>query len=35
MKDSDDPEEVGLYLEQFPNGAFAAQAKEKIAALTK
>jgi serine/threonine protein kinase len=35
VKDSDDPEEVGLYLEQFPNGAFAAQAKEKIAALTK
>jgi serine/threonine-protein kinase len=35
VKDSDDPEEVGLYLEQFPNGAFAAQAKEKIGALKK
>ena len=35
MKDSDDPEEVGLYLEQFPNGFFAAQAKEKMAAIKK
>src|SRR4051812_36775102 len=35
VKDSDDPEEVGLYLDQFPNGFFAAQAKEKIAALKK
>jgi serine/threonine-protein kinase len=35
VKDSDDAEEVGLYLEQFPNGFFAAQAKEKIAELTK
>jgi eukaryotic-like serine/threonine-protein kinase len=35
VKDSDDAEEVGLYLEQFPNGFFAAQAKEKMAALKK
>src|SRR5205814_6152032 len=35
VKESDDAEEVGLYLEQFPNGAFAAQAKERIAALKK
>jgi hypothetical protein len=33
VKDSDDPEEIGLYLDQFPNGRFAAKAKEKIAAL--
>ena len=35
VKDSDDVEEVGLYLEQFPNGFFAAQAKEKMEALKK
>jgi serine/threonine-protein kinase len=35
VKDSDDPEEVGLYLEQFPNGFFAAQAKDKISSLKK
>jgi serine/threonine protein kinase len=35
VKNSDDAEEVGLYLEQFPNGFFAAQAKEKMAALKK
>jgi len=35
VKDSDDAEEVGLYLDQFPNGFFAAQAKEKMAALKK
>jgi len=35
VKDSDDAEEVGLYLEQFPNGAFADAAKKKIAELTK
>ena len=35
VKDSDDPEEVGLYLEQFPNGFFAPQAKEKMDSLKK
>jgi carboxyl-terminal processing protease len=33
VKDSDDPDDVKLYLEQFPNGAFAVQAKKKIAEL--
>ncbi len=33
VKDSDDPEDLKLYLEQFPRGAFAAVAKQKIAAL--
>ena len=33
VKDSDDPDDVKLYLEQFPNGLFADQAKKKIAAL--
>ena len=35
VKDSDDPDDVKLYLEQFPNGVFAEQAKQKIAALAK
>jgi serine/threonine protein kinase len=35
VKDSDDPDEIELYLEQFPNGVFAAEAKKKIAALKK
>ena len=35
MKDSDDPDDVKLYLEQFPDGTFAEQAKQKIAALGK
>jgi serine/threonine protein kinase len=35
VKDSDDPDDVKLYLEQFPTGAFAEQAKQKIAALKK
>jgi serine/threonine protein kinase len=35
VKDSDDPDDVKLYLEQFPNGVFAEQAKKKIAELTK
>lgn len=33
VKDSDDPEEVALYLEQFPRGAFVEAARRKIAAL--
>lgn len=33
VKESDDPEDLKLYLEQFPNGAFVAEAKKKIAAL--
>jgi len=35
VKDSDDPDDVKLYLEQFPNGRFADQAKQKIAGLKK
>ena len=35
VKDSDDPDDVKLYLEQFPDGTFAEQAKQKIAALGK
>jgi serine/threonine-protein kinase len=33
VKDSDDPEDLKLYIEQFPQGKFVAQAKGKIAAL--
>ena len=33
VKDSDDPDDVKLYLEQFPDGTFAEQAKKKIAEL--
>jgi serine/threonine-protein kinase len=33
VKDSSDPDELALYIEQFPHGAFAAQARERIAAL--
>ena len=35
VKDSDDPDEVELYLEQFPDGTFAEQAKQKLAQLKK
>jgi len=35
VKDSTDADELSLYIEQFPNGAFVAQAKKKIAELTK
>ena len=35
VKDSDDPDEVELYLEQFPDGAFAEQAKKKVDQLRK
>jgi serine/threonine-protein kinase len=35
VKDSDDPDDVKLYLEQFPNGVFAEQAKQRIAQLSK
>jgi eukaryotic-like serine/threonine-protein kinase len=34
VKNSTDPDEIALYLEQFPQGAFAALAKKKIAALS-
>jgi len=34
VKDSDDPDEIGLYLEQFPNGAHAAEAKRRLAELS-
>ena len=33
VKDSDDPEDLKLYVEQFPRGKFIEQAKRKIAAL--
>jgi serine/threonine-protein kinase len=33
IKDSDDPDEVGIYLEQFPRGFYSEEAKKKIAAL--
>jgi serine/threonine-protein kinase len=35
VKDSDEPEDIELYLEQFPRGMFAQQAKDKLAALKK
>ncbi len=34
VKDSDDPEDLKLYIEQFPHGAFVEQAKHRIAALS-
>ena len=33
VKDSDDPEDLKLYVEQFPRGKFVEQAKSKIAGL--
>jgi eukaryotic-like serine/threonine-protein kinase len=33
VKDSDDPEELALYIEQFPHGAFVEQARRRVAAL--
>ena len=33
VKDSDDPEDLALYIEQFPHGAFVALARKKMAAL--
>jgi len=33
VKESDDPDEVALYLEQFPQGAFAPLARKRIAQL--
>jgi serine/threonine-protein kinase len=33
VKDSDDAEELALYIEQFPRGAFVALARERIAKL--
>ena len=33
VKDSTDADEISLYIEQFPHGAFVAEAKKKIAAL--
>ena len=33
VKDSQDPEDIKLYLEQFPSGAFADLAKQRLAAL--
>ncbi|HZO01799.1 MAG TPA: serine/threonine-protein kinase [Burkholderiales bacterium] len=33
VKDSDDPEEIALYIEQFPAGAFVAQARKRVAEL--
>jgi serine/threonine protein kinase len=34
VKDSDDPEDLKLYIEQFPRGAFVEQAKSRIATLS-
>ena len=33
VKDSDDPEELALYIEQFPHGAFVEQARRRLAEL--
>ena len=33
VKDSNDPEDLALYIEQFPRGKFVGLAKEKMAAL--
>ncbi|HEV3007519.1 MAG TPA: serine/threonine-protein kinase [Burkholderiales bacterium] len=33
VKDSDDPEDLALYLEQFPAGVFAALARKRVAKL--
>jgi hypothetical protein len=33
VKDSDDAEDLMLYIEQFPHGLFIAEAKRRIAAL--
>jgi serine/threonine-protein kinase len=33
VKDSDDPEDVKLYIEQFPAGVFVEQAQRKVAEL--
>jgi serine/threonine protein kinase len=33
VKDSDDPEEVALYIEQFPHGGFVEQARRRVAEL--
>ena len=33
VKDSDDPDDLKLYIEQFPHGTFVEQAKKRIAAL--
>jgi serine/threonine protein kinase len=35
VKDSDDPDEIALYMEQFPGGAFVDLATRRIAELTK
>jgi len=35
VKDSDDPEDLALYLEQFPHGAYVELAKRRIAELGK
>ena len=34
VKDSTDADEIALYIEQFPNGAFVAQAQKRITELT-
>jgi serine/threonine-protein kinase len=33
VKDSDDPEDLALYIEQFPHGAYVGDAQKKMAAL--
>ena len=34
VKDSTDADEIALYVEQFPNGAFVALAQKRIAELS-
>ncbi|MGQ0512515.1 MAG: hypothetical protein ACT4P9_18075, partial [Betaproteobacteria bacterium] len=33
VKDSDDPDDLALYIERFPRGKFAEAARVKVAAL--
>jgi hypothetical protein len=33
VRDSDDPDDLELYLEQFPRGKYAAEARAKVAEL--
>jgi eukaryotic-like serine/threonine-protein kinase len=35
VKDSNDPEDLKLYIEQFPSGMFVGEARQKVAALSK
>ena len=35
VKDSDDPEDIKLYLDQFPRGAYVDEARQRMAELGK